>query len=156
MHQKTIDLINRGYNNDVFEDAIKKLQDRQIEVVVHIINGLPNETKEMMIDTVKYLNNLNINGIKIHMLHIMKNTPLENYYQSNPFHVLTLTEYVDIVTTQLRYLNQNIVIHRVTGDAPKELLIEPIWTLKKFVVINEIDKLMRKENIYQGDLLCTK
>ena len=77
----------------------------------------------------------------------MKNTPLENYYQSNPFHILTLTEYVDIVTTQLRYLNQNIVIHRVTGDAPKELLIEPIWTLKKFVVINEIDKLMRKENI---------
>ena len=109
----------------------------------------------MMIETVKYLNNLKIDGIKIHMLHIMKNTPLENYFNEHPFHVLSLTEYVDIVTTQLRYLNPNIVIHRVTGDSPKELLIEPLWTLKKFVVINEIDKLMRKENIFQGDL-CSK
>ena len=156
IHQNSIHLINRGYNNNIFEESLKKLQAKNIEVVVHIINGLPYETKEMMIETVKYLNNLNINGIKIHMLHIMKNTPLETYYQNNPFHVLTLEEYVDIVTTQLRYLNQNIVIHRITGDAPKELLIEPLWTLKKFVVINEIDKLMRKEKIYQGDLVCTK
>ena len=156
IHQSSIHLINRGYNNNIFEESLKKLQAKNIEVVVHIINGLPYETKEMMIETVKYLNNLNINGIKIHMLHIMKNTPLETFYQNNPFHVLTLEEYVDIVTTQLRYLNQNIVIHRITGDAPKELLIEPLWTLKKFVVINEIDKLMRKEKIYQGDLVCTK
>ena len=110
----------------------------------------------MMIETVKYLNDLKVNGIKIHMLHIMKNTPLEKYYQENPFPILTLSEYTDIITTQLRYLNTSIVIHRVTGDSPKELLIEPLWTLKKFVVINEIDKLMRKEKIYQGDLLCTK
>lgn len=155
-HQESVNLINRGYDNKTFENAIEKLQKENIEVVVHIINGLPNETKEMMIDTVKYLNNLKINGIKIHMLHIMKNTPLETYYQEHPFHVLTLEEYVDIVTTQLRYLSQDIVIHRVTGDSPKELLIAPSWTLKKFVVINEIDKLMRKEKIYQGDLLCIK
>jgi radical SAM superfamily enzyme len=109
----------------------------------------------MMIDTVKYLNNLQIDGIKIHMLHIMKNTPLEVFYNNSKFPILSLEQYVDIVTTQLRYLNTNIVIHRVTGDAPKDLLIEPMWTLKKFVVMNEIDKLMRKENIYQGDL-CTK
>ena len=109
----------------------------------------------MMIETVQYLNNLNIDGIKIHMLHIMKNTPLEKYYKEHPFHVLTLEEYVDIVVSELRYLNPNIVIHRVTGDSPKDLLIAPLWTLKKFVVINEIDKLMRKENIYQGDL-CIK
>ena len=155
-HQKTINLINRGYNNDIFEQTLNKLQKENIETVVHIINGLPYETKEMMIETVKYLNELKINGIKIHMLHIMKNTPLEKYYQENPFPILTLSEYTDIITTQLRYLNTSIVIHRVTGDSPKELLIEPLWTLKKFVVINEIDKLMRKEKIYQGDLLCTK
>ena len=155
-HQKTINLINRGYNNDIFEQTLKKLQKENIETVVHIINGLPYETKEMMIETVKYLNDLKINGIKIHMLHIMKNTPLEKYYQENPFPILALSEYTDIITTQLRYLNTSIVIHRVTGDSPKELLIEPLWTLKKFVVINEIDKLMRKEKIYQGDLLCTK
>lgn len=155
-HQKTINLINRGYNNDIFEQTLKKLQKENIETVVHIINGLPYETKEMMIETVKYLNDLKINGIKIHMLHIMKNTPLEKYYQENPFPILTLSEYTDIITTQLRHLNTSIIIHRVTGDSPKELLIEPLWTLKKFVVINEIDKLMRKEKIYQGDLLCTK
>lgn len=155
MHEETSLLINRGYKNNKLEEAIQLLKEYNITTIVHIINGLPNETKEMMVDTVKYLNSLNIDGIKIHMLHIMKNTPLETYYQEHPFHVLTLEEYVDIVTTQLRYLNTNIVVHRVTGDAPKDLLIEPTWTLKKFVVINEIDKLMRKENIYQGDL-CTK
>ena len=122
---------------------------------MHIINGLPGETKNDMIETVKYLNTLQINGIKIHMLHIMKETPLEKYYQNYPFHILTLEEYVDIVVTQLRYLNDKIIIHRITGDAPKDLLIQPLWTLKKFVVINEIDKLMRKEKIFQGDL-CLK
>ncbi len=155
MHQNTALLINRGYFNDTFEDAIKLLKKYNLATIVHIINGLPGETKDDMIETVKYLNNLNIDGIKIHMLHIMKNTPLEKYYYDNNFSVLTLEEYVDIVTTQLRYLNDHIIIHRVTGDSPKELLIEPKWTLKKFVVINEIDKLMRKNNIYQGDL-CIK
>ena len=155
MHESSAKLINRGYDNKKLENAINLLKKYNITTIVHIINGLPNETKEMMIETVKYLNALKIDGIKIHMLHIMKNTPLEKYFKENPFHVLTLEEYVDIVVSQLRYLDPNIVIHRVTGDSPKELLIEPLWTLKKFVVINEIDKLMRKENIFQGDL-CIK
>lgn len=155
MHETTAILINRGYFNDCLEKAINLLKKYHLSTIVHIINGLPYETKEQMIETVKYLNNLNIDGIKIHMLHIMKETPLEKLYQESHFPVLSLEEYVDIVVTQLRYLDENIVIHRITGDAPKELLIEPLWTLKKFVVINEIDKLMRKENIYQGDL-CTK
>lgn len=152
MHQDTINLINRGYNNDTFEKAIKLLKKYHLTTIVHIINGLPYETKEMMIETVKYLNQFQLDGLKIHMLHIMKNTPLEDYYNKHLFHVLTLTEYVDIVVSQLRYINENTVIHRVTGDSPKDLLIEPQWTLKKFVVINEIDKLMRKEKIFQGDL----
>lgn len=155
MHESSAKLINRGYDNKKLENAINLLKKYNITTIVHIINGLPNETKEMMIETVKYLNSLKIDGIKIHMLHIMKNTPLEKYFKENPFHVLTLEEYVDIVVSQLRYLDPNIVIHRVTGDSPKELLIQPLWTLKKFVVINEIDKLMRKENIFQGDL-CIK
>ena len=141
--------------NDTFEKAIQLLKKYQLSTIVHIINGLPGETKNDMIETVKYLNTLQINGIKIHMLHIMKETPLEKYYQNYPFHILTLEEYVDIVVTQLRYLNDKIIIHRITGDAPKDLLIQPLWTLKKFVVINEIDKLMRKEKIFQGDL-CLK
>lgn len=155
LHETTALLINRGYTKDVFENAVCLLNKYNITTIVHIINGLPGETKTDMIETVKYLNTQKINGIKIHMLHIMKNTPLEEFYYDTKFHVLSLEEYTDIVVNQLRYLNQNIIIHRITGDAPKELLIEPSWTLKKFVVINEIDKLMRKKNYYQGDL-CTK
>lgn len=155
MHHSTAILINRGYDNIKLEQAVSLLKKYHITTIVHIINGLPYETKDQMIETVKYLNNLKIDGIKIHMLHIMKDTPLATMYENNPFHVLTLNEYVDIVVKQLRYLDENIVIHRLTGDAPKDLLIEPTWTLKKFVVLNEIDKYMRKNNIYQGDL-CLK
>lgn len=155
MHQTTAILINRGYSNEVFEEALKLLKKYHLTTIVHIINGLPGESMQDMIDTAKYLNNLDIDGIKIHMLHIMKNTYLANMYKHNPFPILSLNEYVEIVTTQLRYLNDQIVIHRLTGDAPKDLLIEPLWTLKKFIVINEIDKLMRKKQIYQGDL-CIK
>ncbi len=154
-NEKTACYINRGYPNSVFVKAVKLLKARNIQVIIHVINGLPNETEDDMINTIKFVNEQKPNGVKIHMLHIMKNTPLAKIYQRVPFHILDLEEYVKIVTTQLRYLNENIVIHRLTGDAPKDLLIEPLWTLKKFVVLNEIDKLMRKEKIYQGDL-CTK
>lgn len=155
MHHKTAILINRGYFNDTFIDAVNLLSKYNLTTIVHIINGLPGESFDDMIDTAKYLNKLPIQGIKIHMLHIMKNTPLEDYYKETNFNVLTLEEYVKIVSTQLQHLNDNIVIHRVTGDSPEELLIEPKWTLKKFIVINEIDKYMRANNIYQGDL-CLK
>ena len=152
IHNDTSILINKCYDNQDFENAVKLLHNKNIKVIVHIINGLPNETKEMMIETAKYINQFNLFGLKIHMLHIMKNTPLEEYFKKNPFHVLTLEEFIDITSTQLRYISTNTVIHRLTGDAPKDLLIEPFWTLKKFVVLNEIDKHMRKNNIYQGDL----
>lgn len=154
-NETTALLINRGYKNHKLDEAVKLLKDANIKVIVHIINGLPFETKEDMLNTTKYVNNLNVDGIKIHMLHIMKETPLENYYYTNPFKVLTLDEYVDIVVNELRLINTSTVIHRITGDAPKDLLIEPLWTLKKLVVMNEIDKAMRKNNYYQGDL-CTK
>ena len=107
----------------------------------------------MMIDTVKYLNKLNIDGIKIHMIHILKNTELAERYQNEQFHVLTKEEYIDIVCEQLGYLNPNIVIHRITGDPTKEELIEPTWLLKKFVVLNDIDKELKKRKMYQGCLL---
>lgn len=155
MHQQTALLINRGYLNDTFIKAVKLLNKYQLKIIVHIINGLPGETANDMIETAKFLNKLKIDGVKIHMLHILKNTPLEILYQKSFFHLLSLEEYVQITVNQLRYLNDKIVIHRITGDAPKDLLIEPLWTLKKFVVINEIDKLMRSKRIYQGDL-CIK
>ena len=151
-NENTAKYINRGYDNECFLNAVKKLKQLGITVIVHIINGLPNETKDDMINTIKFLQNLNIDGIKIHMLHVIKNSPLGQIYLESPFPLLSLEEYVDIVVNQLRLLPSNVVIHRITGDADKNELIGPTWTLKKFVVMNEIDKKMRKNNYYQGDL----
>ena len=150
IHESTNKLINRGESLEEFTTMINKLRKKGINVVVHIINGLPYETKEMMIETVKYLNNLHIDGIKIHMLHIIKDTDLADYYEEHPFHVLTKEEYIDIVIAQLEQLSPEIVIHRITGDPKKEDLIEPTWLLKKFCVLNDIDKEMKKRDIYQG------
>ncbi len=150
IHEKTSKLINRCHTLEQFEKTVRELQKRKIEIVVHIINGLPYETKEMMIETVKYLNKLKINGIKIHMLNITKNTKIYEQYQKEKFHLLTKEEYIDIVTTELQYLDPKIVIHRITSDPDKEELIEPKWLIKKFCLLNDIDKYMKKNNIYQG------
>ena len=150
IHESTTKLINRCHTLECFEKMVKKLRDRNINVVVHIINGLPYETKEMMIETVKYLNKLDIQGIKIHMLHILKGTKLAKIYNEKPFHVLTKEEYIDIVCDQLEYINENIVINRITGDPSIDDLIEPNWLVKKFCVLNDIDKEMVKRDSYQG------
>ena len=148
--EETTKLINRCHTLNNFEEMVNKLRQRNIDVVVHIINGLPYETKEDMINTVKYLNNLDIQGIKIHMLSILKDTVLEKMYQKEKFHVLTKEEYVDIVVSQLEYIRKDIVIHRITGDPKLEDLIEPTWLTKKFCVLNDIDKEMVKRQTYQG------
>ena len=150
IHESTSILINRCHTLECFETTLKELRKRDINVVVHIINGLPYETKEMMLETVKYLNNLDIQGIKIHMLHIIKNTKLEELYKKEHFPVLTREEYVDIVCDQLELLRPEIVINRITGDPVKEDLIEPNWLLKKFCVLNEIDKELVRRDSYQG------
>ena len=150
IHESTTKLINRCHTLECFEKMVKKLRDRNINVVVHIINGLPYETKEMMIETVKYLNKLDIQGIKIHMLHILKGKKLAKIYSEKQFHVLTKEEYVGIVCDQLEYINENIVINRITGDPSTDDLIEPNWLVKKFCVLNDIDKEMVRRNSYQG------
>jgi len=150
IHEKTTKLINRGHDLKCFDDMVKKLRQKNINVVVHIINGLPYETKEMMIETVEHINKLDIQGIKIHMLHIIEDTALANLYKKEEFHVLTKDEYIDIVIEQLERLRPEIVINRITGDPVKEDLIEPKWLIKKFCVLNDIDKEMVKRNSYQG------
>jgi len=150
MHEKTLKFIHRGHDLANFENCVRELQKRNISVVVHIINGLPGETKEDMVATVRYLNSLHISGIKIHMLHILKNTFLGDYYMKHPFPILTREEYVDIVLEQLANLDPKIVIHRITGDPNPQELIAPDWLIKKFGVLNEIDKAMKKRNIWQG------
>lgn len=149
-NEKTAKLINRCHSLSCFEDMVKKLRKRNIDVVVHIINGLPYETKEDMLNTIKYLNKLDIQGIKIHMLSILKDTPLEKLYQEKHFKVLSKEEYIDIVVSQLEYLRPEIVIHRITGDPKLDDLVEPNWLVKKFCVLNDIDKEMVKRNTYQG------
>ena len=150
IHDKTAKLINRCHTLECFINMVKELRRRKISVVVHIINGLPYETKEMMLETVKYLAELDIQGIKIHMLNVLKETKLAEMYKKKPFHILTKEEYVDIVCDQLEILPPEIVIHRLTGDPKKEDLIAPTWVLKKFTVLNEIDKELRRRQTYQG------
>lgn len=150
IHEKTSILINRCHSLKCFTDMVKKLRKRNINVVVHIINGLPYETKEMMIDTVKYISSLDIQGIKIHMLSILKNTKLEKLYNKEHFKTLTRDEYINIVCDQLEYLREDIVVHRITGDPKVSDLIEPNWLIKKTTIINDIDKEMKRRNSYQG------
>ena len=140
----------QGYKKRKINEVLEKLNKRNIDVVVHIINGLPYETKEDMLNTVRYLNKLDIQGIKIHMLSILKDTPLEYYYQKEKFHILTKEEYIDITIDQLELLREEIVIHRITGDPKIDDLIEPHWLTKKFCVLNDIDKEMVRRNTYQG------
>ena len=150
INEKTSKLINRCHTLKCFEDMVKKLRKENINVVVHIINGLPYETKEDMLNTIKYLNKLDIQGIKIHMLSIIKDTPLEKLYNKEKFHILTKEEYIDIVINQLELLKPEIVINRITGDPKIDDLIEPKWLTKKFCVLNNIDKEMVKRDSFQG------
>lgn len=149
-NEQTAKLINRGYKLDTFTKAVRELRERNIEVIVHIINGLPYETENDMLNTIKYLNKLDIQGIKIHSLFILKNTELENMYLLEKFPILSIDEYVRITSKQIALLNPNIIIHRINGDAPRKLLIEPLWSLKKLVVMNEIDKYLKVNHLYQG------
>lgn len=149
-NDNTAKYINRGHTFNDLKECIDKLKQTPIKTIVHIINGLPNETEEDMLQTAKDVNLLGVDGIKIHMLHIVKNTKLALMYDTKPFKILSKDEYIDIVVKQLELLNENIVIERLTGDPVKENLIAPEWVLKKTIVLNDIDKLMVARNTYQG------
>ena len=150
IHEKTSILINRCHTLKEFHDMVIKLRKRNINVVVHIIDGLPYETEEMMLETIKYLNKLDIQGIKIHMLNIIEDTEMAKLYDKEKFHILTKEEYIDIVIKQLELLNPKIVINRITSDPDKNTLIEPTWLCDKCQLLNDIDKNMKKRNTYQG------
>ena len=150
INENTSNLINRCHTLEEFDTMVKKLRKNHINVVVHIINGLPYETEEMMLNTIKHINNLDIQGIKIHMLHIIKDTEIAKLYEQEKFHILTKEEYIDIVIKQLELLNPKIIINRITSDPDKENLIEPKWLCEKCQLLNDIDKEMKKRNTYQG------
>lgn len=151
-NDNTANLINRAHDFACFKDCLERLAPTNIKTCIHIINGLPSETRKEMIQTIKDIQHLPFEAIKIHMLSITNDAPIKRSYLKNPFPLLTLEEYVSIVVEQLRYLKPEIIVQRLTGDPLKEELIAPMWLLKKTIVLNEIDKLMAKNNYYQGDL----
>lgn len=146
----TIELINRCYSNRVFEKAVFDLKKINVNVVCHIIMGLPYETKEDMLNTVSYICKLNIDGVKIQLLNILKNTSIAKMYEKNLFSLLTFDQYIDIVISCLEIIPEHTVIHRLTGDGPKDILIEPLFILNKRAILNTIDKELVKRNTWQG------
>lgn len=150
MHDSTSEIINRGHDLEEFEETVNKLHAQGIDVVVHIINGLPGETREMMIDTAKYVVGLGVSGIKIHLLHVMMDTPMVNQLNNGFLKLMEKDDYTDLVVEQLEYLPPEMVVHRLTGDAPSSIFIGPIWSKKKTIVLNDIDKLMASRNTMQG------
>lgn len=150
-NEKTSTLINRGHTNAEFIDAVNRLHEKGIEIIVHIMNFLPGESKEDMLNTIDFINKLPIDGVKIHELCVIKDTKMAKDYLENPFYLPTLDEYTDLVVEQIARLRKDIIIHRLSADAKKEDLIAPLWTIKKMVVMDEIDKKMRSLNLYQGD-----
>lgn len=149
-NDNTAKKINRGYTLDVFDEAIKKLKARNIDIVVHAILGLPGETKEDMFNTVEHIAHSGAIGIKIHLLHLMKNTALVKDYENGELKFLSQEEYIDIVTRSVAMLPKDMVVHRLTGDAPRNDLIGPMWSLKKWEVLNAIDKAFEDNDLWQG------
>ncbi|MFV9510363.1 TIGR01212 family radical SAM protein [Tepidibacillus sp. LV47] len=150
IHEHTQILINRGHDYQVFLDGVHKLRERKIDVVVHIIVNLPGETMEEMMETARAVANLPIQGIKIHMLHLLKKTPMMKLYQEGKLHFMDRETYTKLVVDMLEILPPEMVIHRLTGDGPRELLVEPLWTLKKWEVLNGIDQELERRNTWQG------
>jgi len=147
---KCAKIINRGYKLVKFEEAIKELNKRKIDVVVHTIFGLPGESREDMLKTIDYVAHKDIKGIKMHLLHLMEDTPMVQLYKRGELKFLQQNEYIDIICTAITMLPPDMVIHRLTGDAPRELLIGPMWSLKKWEVLNAIDNKMKELDLYQG------
>lgn len=151
IHEETARFIRRGYPLSCFQEAVEKLHNLGILTVVHLILGLPGETQSMMLDSVRFLNDLPIHGVKFSMLHILKNTDLADFYAAQPFEVFTMDGYTELILKCIGTLNRRIVIHRLTGDGPKDLLIAPKWSLQKRTVLNKIAHQMKVSDLHQGD-----
>ena len=150
IHPKSADFIRRGYPLSVFEDAVTRLRNAGIEVIVHTILFLPGETPSQMLDTIRYLNTQDIQGIKLQLLHVLKQTDLASYYKQHPFPLPSLEEYLELLGACICTIRPNIVIHRITGDGPKSLLIAPLWTSDKRNVLNQTARYFKEHDIWQG------
>ena len=149
-NDKIGNIINRGYNSIQFTNAVNLLNKYNIDVVVHLMVGLPTETFDDIKNTVSFINNHKIQGIKIHSTYVVKETKLANLYQNNQYTPITLEYYLDCVTYILTHISPNIVVHRISGDAPKDLLLAPDWNLHKKWILNGLEKKLKEENLWQG------
>lgn len=150
VHEDTARFIRRGYELPVFENAVQRLRQNGIEVVVHAILGLPGEDAERMLDTIRYLNSQDVQGIKLQLLHILEGTDLSVLYRQNPFPVFTQEEYVRLIVSCVERLRPDMVIHRLTGDGPKKLLVAPLWSTAKRQVLNDIHLEFSRQDTWQG------
>ena len=150
IHEDTAVFIRRGYPLSTFTDALSRLRARRLDTIVHVILGLPGENREKMLETVRYLAKQDIQGIKLQLLHVLKGTDLASVYDQNPFPVMTLEEYLDLLIDCVALLPPELVIHRITGDGPKNLLLAPLWSTDKKKVLNQIQKEFREHDSWQG------
>ncbi|MGL5756862.1 MAG: TIGR01212 family radical SAM protein [Paraclostridium sp.] len=150
IHDKTSKIINRGHDYNTFLEGIEKLKKHNIKTIVHIINGLPGEDYNMMMETAKAVADLGVHGIKIHLLHVLKNTPMEKMLKNKSFDLMEKNDYVNLVCDQLEILPPEMIVHRLTGDGKRDEMVGPMWSLKKWEVLNSIDDTMRERNSYQG------
>lgn len=150
IHDKTSKLINRGHDYKSFIEGVEKLKAKKIKVVVHIINGLPGEDYNMMMETAKAVANMGVDGIKIHLLHVIKDTPMEKMLNNNMMTLMEQDEYIKLVCDQLEILPETMIVHRLTGDGKRDELVGPLWSLKKWEVLNAIDDELKRRDSYQG------
>lgn len=150
IHDTTATYIRRGYPLTVFNDSVKKLKNAGLPVVVHLILGLPYETQEMILESINYLNHLSVFGIKLQLLHVLKGTDLAKEYLAGKFTTMSKDEYMSLLITCLKSLSPEIVIHRLTGDGPKEILIAPEWSLYKRDFFNSLHRVLKESGDYQG------
>ena len=140
IHERSAEYIRRGYSLDVYDTAVKKLKSRGIETIVHVILGLPGESREDMLETVRYVADSGVDGIKLQLLHVLKGTDLAKDYEAGSFKCMTMDEYVSLVHDAIEILPKEMVIHRMTGDGDKKILIAPLWSMDKKRVLNELKK----------------
>ena len=143
IHEKTADYIRRGYLLPVYDKAVEELKRRDIEIITHVILGLPGESREDMLESVRYVGDSGVQGIKLQLLHVLKGTDLEKDYKAGLFKCMTMEEYINLIAVALDILPEDIIIHRMTGDGPKRILVAPEWSADKKRVLNELNKLTR-------------
>lgn len=150
VNDKTAQIINRGYSLDVFTQSVLALQSRGIEIVAHLIVGLPGEDRTDYLNAVRYISEMKINGVKIQVLYLLQDAPLMQWYTEGKIKFMERFEYIDTIAAMLSYLSPQVVVHRLTGDPPWRSLVEPKWTTDKKQILNQINQYLKEKNIYQG------